>query len=139
MSIRNGAHVVHSLVADGCIIEGTVENSVLSPGVVVRAGAMVRNSVVMTDTVVGRDAQIDYSILDKRVRIGEAAILGCGGIDVPGVPAGLYDGLTVVGKNTRIPPSLEIRRNCTIAADLDEEAFAENVIPCGAAIGLPAE
>jgi glucose-1-phosphate adenylyltransferase len=139
VSIRNGARLVQSLVSDGCIIEGTVENSVLSPGVVVRAGAMVRNSVVMTDTVVGRDALVDYSILDKRVRIGEATKVGWGGRDIPGVPAGLYDGLTVVGKNTRIPPLLEIRRNCTIAADLNEEAFSEKLIPCGAAVGLPME
>ena len=58
-----------SLVADGCRIEGTVENSVLFPGVVVEAGAVVRNSVLFKEDVVSANSQLAYVIADKDVKI----------------------------------------------------------------------
>ncbi len=61
--------VKNSLVADGCIIEGTVENSVIFRGVKIGQGAVVRNSIIMQDTVVDDKAQLDYVILDKDVLI----------------------------------------------------------------------
>ena len=59
------AKVVNSLVADGCVIEGTVENSILFRSVVVKPGATVRNSIVMQDTLINRGAEVDGCILDK--------------------------------------------------------------------------
>lgn len=61
----------NSLVADGCVIEGQVENSILFRGVVVEKGAKVSNCVLMKGTVVGRDSGIHYVITDKGVHIGE--------------------------------------------------------------------
>ncbi len=58
-----------SLVAEGCHIEGTVENSVLFPGVVVEAGAVVRNCVLFKETIVRRGASLAYVIADKDVEI----------------------------------------------------------------------
>ena len=60
---------VNSLVAEGCRIEGTVENSILFPGVVVEAGAVVRNCVLFKETVVRRDAQLSYIIAAKDVEV----------------------------------------------------------------------
>lgn len=60
---------VDSLVADGCSIEGTVENSILFPGVVVEAGAVVRNCVLFKETVVRRGAELAYIIADKDVEV----------------------------------------------------------------------
>ena len=60
---------VNSLVAEGCRIEGTVENSILFPGVVVEAGAVVRNCVLFKETAVRRDAQLSYIIADKDVEV----------------------------------------------------------------------
>lgn len=60
---------VNSLVADGCRIEGTVENSVLFPGVVVEAGAVVRNCVLFKEDVVRSNAQLAYIIADKDVEV----------------------------------------------------------------------
>ncbi len=59
----------NSLVAEGCRIEGTVENSILFPGVVVEEGAVIRNSVLFKETAVRRDAQLSYIIADKDVEI----------------------------------------------------------------------
>ena len=60
---------VNSLVAEGCRIEGTVENSVLFPGVVVEAGAVVRNSVLFKEDMVSANSQLAYVIADKDVKI----------------------------------------------------------------------
>ena len=64
-----GARAVNSLVADGCIIEGTVENSIIFRGVKVGQGAVVKNSIVMHGSVIDDNAQLDYVILDKDVLI----------------------------------------------------------------------
>ncbi len=64
-----GASVKNSLVADGCVIEGEVENCVLFRGVTIKKGARVRNSIIMQSSVIGENCDIDYLILDKDVEI----------------------------------------------------------------------
>ena len=61
--------VTNSLIADGCVVEGTVENSVLFRGVKIASGAVVRNCVVMQDARVEEGAEIDHCILDKQAVI----------------------------------------------------------------------
>lgn len=65
----NGAKAVNIMAADGCVIEGEVENSVLFRGVKVAKGAKVKNCVLMQDTVVGEGASLEYVITDKNVTI----------------------------------------------------------------------
>ncbi len=60
---------INSLMADGCTIEGVVENSILSTGVVVELGAVVRNCMLFEGTVVRRNAQLSHIITDKHVEI----------------------------------------------------------------------
>lgn len=67
--------VSNSLIADGCIIEGEVENSVLFRGVKVGKGAKVKNCILMQGTVVGDNAVLSYLITDKNVSICENHIL----------------------------------------------------------------
>ena len=67
--------VKNSLIADGCIVDGTVENSVLFRGVKVGKGAVVKNCILMQDTVVGAGCEIDSLITDKAVEIGEERVL----------------------------------------------------------------
>lgn len=135
VNIRSGAVVEQSLITDGCVIEGTVEHSVLSPGVVVRQGAIVRHSIVMTDAMIEENAVVDHAILDKRVRVGAEARVGWGDDRMPITPAGLHSSLTVVGKNTPIPAHTCIGCNCAIAADLGEDAFETDWVPSGTTVG----
>ncbi len=65
----SGADVKNSLVADGCIIEGTVENSIIFRGVHVGKGTVVKNCILMQDTYVGTDAKLECVISDKNVMI----------------------------------------------------------------------
>ena len=69
------AKVSESLVADGCVIEGTVENSILFRGVRVGRGAVVRNSILLQDTYVAEGASLHCVITDKNVVIREGRVL----------------------------------------------------------------
>lgn len=64
-----GSKTKNSLLADGCVIEGVVENSVLFRGCQVKKGAVVKNSVLMQDTVVESGASVEYVVTDKNVHI----------------------------------------------------------------------
>ncbi|MDR1816371.1 MAG: glucose-1-phosphate adenylyltransferase subunit GlgD, partial [Clostridiales Family XIII bacterium] len=63
------ANVKNSLVANGCIIEGNVENSVLFRDVHIGRGACVKNSIILANTAVSEGAELEYTILDKNVNV----------------------------------------------------------------------
>ena len=136
VNIRTGALVMHSLITDGCMIEGTVEYSVLSPGVRVERGAVVRYSIVMTDTVIRASALVDRVILDKNVEIGASAQVGYGADYSPNRVTDLSSGLTLIGKGTVVPPNIKIGRNCVIASDMRPQDFASNDMPSGTVLGI---
>lgn len=69
------AVVKNSLIADGCVIEGTVENSVIFRGVKVGRGTHIKNSILMQDTVTGDDVYLNSVITDKNVIIRDGRIL----------------------------------------------------------------
>lgn len=72
------AKVSHSMIADGCIINGEVENSIIFRGVKIGSGAKIKNSILMQGTCVGENAKLDYVVADKNVRIGNSrTIVGC--------------------------------------------------------------
>ncbi len=66
----NGAKVKNIMAADGCIIEGEVENCILFRGVKVEKGAKIKNCVLMQDTVVEAGVRLEYVISDKNVTFG---------------------------------------------------------------------
>ena len=70
-----GAKVRNCVIADGCYIEGDVENSVIFRGVRIEPGARVHNSILMQDTKVSSDAILGYAITDKEVVIGSGRML----------------------------------------------------------------
>lgn len=70
-----GAKVTNSLIGDGCIIEGTVENSILFRGVRVGKGAVIKNSILMQDTIVGHKCELSCVISDKNVKINDMRML----------------------------------------------------------------
>lgn len=98
--ILDGAAVADSLVSPGCRVEGRVERSVLGPGVVVAAGATIRDSVLFPDCTVEEGATVDWAIIDERCRIGAGARIGAatdgdGSVDP--------DAISVVGRETDVP------------------------------------
>ena len=121
------ARVHNSLMCNGCVVRGQVERSVLSPGVYVSPGAVVRDSVIMNDTWIGPGAVLDKVVVDKEVVVGSGALVGFGS-DHDTVnkqdPDKLFMGITVIGKGAHIPANVRIGRNVLINAAREEEDFA---------------
>ena len=134
---ERGGQAARSLIANGCRIAGTVERSVLFPGVSVAAGAVVRDSIVMHDTVISRAAVIDRAIVDKEVNVGAGARLGVGDASVPNqvCPEHLSSGLLVVGKGAALPEGLSVGRNARIGAGVTCRDITGDVPPGGVVNG----
>ena len=137
------ASVHRSLISHGCLIAGTVERSVLSPGVRVDPGAVVRDSIVMFDCVIRAGAVVDRAILDKEVQVGPNAIVGMGtDYDTPNKqePSRLNTGITVVGKRAVIPAGVRIGRNVKIAERARKADFGtRKQIPSGGTVEAKAD
>lgn len=76
------AHVVNSLITDGCVIEGTVENCVFSHGVHIAKGAVVKNCIIMNNSYISEDVKLNCIIADKQVVIKPGKTL-CGDPSYP--------------------------------------------------------
>lgn len=124
-----------SLYCDGARIEGTVVRSVIGPGVYVAAGAEVRDSIIMDDTVIAAGAVVDRAILDKEVQVGEGAHVGTGD-NIPNstAPTLLNTGITLVGKRAVIPPEMTVGRNVIIRPRATPADFPAEGVPGGATI-----
>ncbi len=135
-SLRGSAQVTNSLLSHGCIIKGQVEHSVLSPGVIVEEGAVVRDSIILFDTVIGAGSVVDRSILDKEVVVGKNCQIGYGDDMTPNKlePTRLDTGITLIGKRAHLPDNLTVGRNCKIGADLRPEDFPGDTLNSGETI-----
>ncbi len=120
--VSRDAAIDRSLICNGCVIQGSVSSSVLSPGVVVERGARVENSVVFHGTRIGRGAFVKNTILDEEVVVGRNATIGDGDPKVPSrlQPEYLDFGLTVIGSKTRIPSGTRIGTNCLVCGSRDD-------------------
>jgi glucose-1-phosphate adenylyltransferase len=107
--VHAGARVEDSLVSPGADVRGVVHRSVLGPGVRVEEGAVVRNSIVFMDSVVEKNAQVDWAIVDEGCVVGAGVVVGdehAKGTERP-------DEITIIG------------RNSTVATDVDRGARLE--------------
>lgn len=95
--IGEEASVKNSILCDGCVIHGTVENSILSPGVTVEKGACVKDSIVMQQTVIRSGSCVTRAIVDEDVTILEDAKIGG------------EEKITVIGSELTIPKGAEIK------------------------------
>lgn len=107
------ASVHASMISPGCNIQGTVTNSILSPGVKVARGAVVNNSILLHDCHVGEGVMLDHVISDRDAQFGDGALVGQ--LDDEPAEAGIRHPLTLVGKGCVlgegivIPPGTQIR------------------------------
>ena len=109
--IAPGAHVKKSLINEGCQIYGSVENSVLFPGVVVGRNSVVKDSVLMSDTVIGENVTVERTIMGEECTVEDNCVIG--------QPGEGPEDITVLGENVVatqgkvIPSGVEINiENC---------------------------
>lgn len=125
--------VINSMVSNGCVIEGRVEHSILSPGVKVNEGAVVKDSIILNDCVIGPHTTVDYSILDKEVTLGAGCHIGFGDNFLINrkEPKVANTGITIIGKRASVPDGVKIGRNCIIYNGIAEDDFPGSDIQSG--------
>jgi len=133
------ASISRSLISVGCIINGHVERSVLSPGVYVEEGAVVRDSIIFDGTYVESGAVVERCILDKEVQIGKNCLVGHGDDFRPNDerPDIVNCGISILGKRVRLAPSLRLGRNCVIGPGVVITAAEDNYLPSGTTLRAP--
>ncbi|MDD3957328.1 MAG: sugar phosphate nucleotidyltransferase [Candidatus Izemoplasmatales bacterium] len=136
VKIGSKAIIRQALLSNGSIVAGTVERSVLSPGVIVHPFAKVTGSVLLNNVEVKPGAILENVIIDKHTVIGENAMVGFGGDMTPNIdqPELLTSGITVLGKRLLVPKNMVIGRNCRIFQSADLEHVPEHIIHSGSTI-----
>ncbi|MCF6291303.1 MAG: glucose-1-phosphate adenylyltransferase [Desulfobacterales bacterium] len=126
MTAGRRASLQDSMVYNGCVIEGRVEHSIIFPGVHVRPGAVVRDSVLFFNNLVHGGARLNKVVSDVNTVFGPEVRIGeCG-------PAAGQQ-VTVVGWNNHIPDRTEIGAGCTLYPHLDPDRIP-HLIPTGEVI-----
>ncbi len=117
--VSDNAKVQNSLVSDGCVVEGDVENSILFAGVTIEKGARVDYSIIMPNTVVKAGADIRYSIVSENTVIGKDTKIG-------GNPEDYEDkdswGVTVIGDELHIGDNVVVPPNSMIGEDMEVQS-----------------
>lgn len=134
--VGEDATIKTALVSNGCIIDGDVENSVLSPGVVVGVGSTIKNSVILNDVVIGKNCKIEDTIIDKNTVIGDNSIIGTGDKSIANKdkPKLLDSGLNVIGKKLILPEGLVVERNVRIFSSPNPKEITDKHIRSGETI-----
>ncbi len=128
------AKVTRTYLADGCIVNGTVDNSIVFPGVVVAEGASIKDSILLPYVAIGKNSKIirsvideftDYSRSDVLFNIGNNVRVGSSEEQLKNndYPRALYNSITLIGKNTLVPDSVKIGAACYVASATSETAF----------------
>lgn len=114
--IGNSASVKNSYVARGCTVEGTVENSVLFPGVRISRGAHVKDSIIMPNCAIGEECNVLCTIVDKATALDRGCQVGQPGDTVINeeFPDLLDTGITVIGENVLLPPGTTVGQNVLV-------------------------
>ncbi len=132
--MRDGAHVENSLVANGARVAGLVRNSVISPGVIVKAGAEVVDSILMSDVSIEPGARVERAIIDKYATVGEGAWVG-------GPPAcadaelAWLDDLVLVGKDADLPAGTRVHAPSVVGIGTRAGDIPAATLPAGTLLG----
>ena len=139
VKVGRHASIQTSLISNGCIINGEVIHSVLSPGVVVGKNTTIRDSVILNDVIIGDNCKIEKTIIDKNTVVGDYSIIGTGRDLTPNKdnPKLLSSGLNVIGKKLILPEGLIIERNVRVFSSAKPKEITVKHITSGDSIGTP--
>jgi len=111
--IAEGAVIKHSLITEGCTIEGEIDNSVLSNTVSVAPGAKVRYSIIMPGAKIGKNAVVEYAIIGENCVIGEGAVVG------EDQPEGAEKKIATCGPNIKVAAGAKVEAGAMIYDDVE--------------------
>ncbi len=109
--VSDEAKIHNSIITEGCEIYGTVENSVLFPGVIVGKGAYVKDSIIMAETEIGENSSVNYSILDEQVTVEHDCKIGRNRAEA--------EGITVIARGVKVSAGADIDSNVMIDENVE--------------------
>lgn len=116
--ISENGEVRNSIISEGCEIYGSVENSVISQGVFIDEGAIVKNSVIMTKVEIGKNVIIEDSIIAENTIIKGGCKIGVGHFAESKYDKKVYNSpITVVGMDSIVEENCKIGKNVVIGND----------------------
>lgn len=135
--VGKAANIKNSFISDGCFINGNVEDSVIFPGVIIGEGSLVKNSIVLPNVRIGKGCRIIRCAIDERtdmdsnreyLNVGDLMKIGAESNDVVNekFSSQLFNGVTLVGKNTRINGVSSIGSGCFVDSDVTADDFKNN-------------
>jgi len=130
------ARVSNSFISDYCSINGTVENSIIYPGVVIEEKAVIRDSIILPFARIAPGARITRTVVDERTdrspedvypNIGPYCNIGTDeeSFKSNDYPRSLFNSISVIGKDCRIPERSNIGGACFVASGLGEDFFSK--------------
>jgi len=130
--IGDTGHVEKSIIAEGCMIYGTVRRSVIFPGVTINAGTVIEDSIIMSDTLIGTNTEIYCTIIGETSVIGNNVKCGIGEFAENTYNPKVYNSnINVIGSNTVIPNNTVLGKNVVIDNYITPHDFETNFIPSG--------
>lgn len=130
--VGRGGSVQTSIVAEGCIIYGSIRRTVIFPGVIIEDGALVEDSIIMANSRIGSDAYISHSIIGENVWVGGNVRIGIGEVITNEYRPAIYNsGITVIGDDANIPDNITIGKNVMVDIGANYKDFYGSHIPSG--------
>ncbi len=106
------------LIGEGSVICGKVYNSIIGCGVTIEEGTVVRDSIIMNDTTIGKNCEINKGIIAENVIIGNDVKLGVGEeIDNDTAPHIYNHGLVTIGEKTVVPNGVSVGKNSVVSGN----------------------
>ena len=127
---------IRSLISNGSIINGQVENSVISPGVHIKEGTIIKDSIIFNDSIIHENSVVQKSIIDKEVEVMPECKIGFGEDMTANQQKQelLSDGLNIIAKRATIPEGTTIKRNCRVLSYADINDFDSKVVYSGSTV-----
>ncbi len=133
--IGETGHVTRSIIAEGCMVYGTVKNSVVFPGVTIEKDTVIEDSIIMSNSMVKAGSQLSCTIVGEKTVIGRNVITGSGEYRENTFNPKVYQSkITAIGSCSIVPDNAVIGCNVVLDNHLLPQDFKSLDIPSGSAV-----
>jgi glucose-1-phosphate adenylyltransferase len=133
--VADGSVVERCIIGEGSEIYGEVYNSVIGSGVTIEEGTVVRDSIIMGDTYIGKNCVIDKGIIAENVKIGDDVVLSVGEYAESALNPKVYAfDLVTIAENSSIPSGVKIGKNTAIVGKTAIDDYPGGLLASGQAI-----
>ena len=124
--------IERSIVGEGCEIDGQVYNSVIGPGVKIGKGTVVSHSIIMNETEIGENCNIEKAIIAEKAKIGSGVTLGAFEEKENETKPAIYcEGLVTIGERSVIPNNVKVGKNTMISGVTTAEDYPDGILDSG--------